>query len=239
MMLETGYNGFFDIRRREHGSYVCKSFGVLYLSDFHFNKRSGDFVSKIITKVNVLNPDIILLGGDYVDSKNGLKNFETLLSSFANRKNVFAVAGNHDYFFGIESIKKIITNNNVRWVEKSSYIFELEGTTIQVDGNMFSKKIKDVDFSILCMHKPLNIEQYTSQYNLAFAGHLHGCQFVLWEHDKALYPGRLFYKWNILEKEMDNCLYLISKGMGDTLPVRFNCSKEMIFVTVIPEKNHS
>jgi len=29
-------------------------------------------------------------------------------------------------------------------------------------------------------------------------------------------------------------LYIISKGLGDTLPIRYNCRKDMIFVRVGP-----
>jgi uncharacterized protein len=49
---------------------------------------------------------------------------------------------------------------------------------------------------------------------------------------KGLFPGRFFYKWNILEKQIDGCLYAISKGVGDTLPIRYDCPKDILLVEI-------
>lgn len=232
MMLETGYNTLFDTRHCCYNANTGKEFTVLYLSDLHFNKFSEKNTHRIITEVNKLMPTIILLGGDYADSQKGLLHFETLLHSLSSCSHVYAIAGNHDYFIGIKKIKKIVTGCGIGWIEKSSVLIDVDGTTIQIDGNLLSRKLSEAVFSIACMHKPMDIKPYKDDYNLAFAGHLHGGQFVLWQNGPALYPGRFFYKWNVLEKKMGDCLYLISKGIGDTLPIRWNCRKEMIFVTV-------
>lgn len=232
MKLEIGYNHFFEVRKEQCISNVAGNFSVLYLSDFHFNKYSGGITKNIITKINGLNPDIILLGGDYVDTKKGLLHFTTLMQAIAGRKNVFAVAGNHDYFFGLLAIKDIITNNNAAWIEKKSYSFKLNNTIIQIDGNNLQTKKDDMAFSILCLHKPVNTNWHKENYNLVMAGHLHGGQFIFWKSANGLYPGKLFYKWNILKEKLNNCHYFVSKGLGDTLPIRFNCKKDMIFVNV-------
>ncbi|GEM_PF-3204035 len=38
---------------------------------------------------------------------------------------------------------------------------------------------------------------------------------------------------NILKEKIENCDYYISKGLSDTLPIRFNCSPEIIVVNVL------
>lgn len=233
MKLETGYNSSFVIRERVYDWPAGKGFTILYLSDLHLNKHSADLVLKLIDAMDRLQPAIILLGGDYVDSEKGYSHFKTLLAALSKHKHVLAVAGNHDHMFGIDKIKKVITGCGIVWIERSSFIIDLDGSKIQVDGNIFSQEINNADFSIACMHKPVDMAPYKANYNLAFAGHLHGCQFVLWQKGNALYPGRIFYKWNVLEKQLCNCLYLISRGLGDTLPVRLNCEKEILMVTVI------
>ncbi|MGG9962938.1 metallophosphoesterase [Ferruginibacter sp. SUN106] len=232
MILETGYNSSFEIRHEQYSISSGVNFTVLYLSDFHFNKFSAPVTQKIITTVNELRPDIILLGGDYVDTKKGLVYLNILLQSFAQHKNVFAVAGNHDYYFGLNKIKETMTSNAINWIEKDTIRFKLNNHSIQIDGNKPCIKKSDADFAILCLHKPINIKNFASNYHLSFAGHLHGGQFVFWQTSKGLYPGKLFYKWNILKATIAGCAYFISKGLGDTLPVRFNCPKDMIFVQV-------
>jgi predicted MPP superfamily phosphohydrolase len=239
MKLEIGFNGSFEVRNEQYISGDGASFNILHLSDFHFNTFSKSITEKIITTIKELNPDIILLGGDYADSKNGLVYLKLLLESCAVRQNVFAVAGNHDYYFGLDCIKKMMLQNNICWIEKESFTFKLKGQTIQIDGNKTNLKNVGSNFSILLLHIPVNIVNFAHNYNMVFAGHLHGCQFVFWQTAKGLYPGKLFYKWNILKTKINNCYYFISKGLGDTLPVRFNCFKDMIFVQIKSSKSEA
>jgi predicted MPP superfamily phosphohydrolase len=89
------------------------------------------------------------------------------------------------------------------------------------------------DLNILCLHQPITLKPRKHPYQLVFAGHLHGSQFVFWQTPQGLYPGRWFYTWNRLQDWRDHCLYIISKGLGDTLPIRYNCKKDMIFVRVV------
>ena len=145
---------------------------------------------------------------------------------------MFAIAGNHDYFSGISKVKDVILANNIIWIEKASYVLNFQGRNIQIDGNQPGKALGNADFAILCLHKPIDVAPYQEKYNLVFAGHLHGGQFVFWQNKKGLFPGRFFYRWNILKAKIGNCNYYVSKGMGDTLPVRYNCKKDIIFVKV-------
>jgi len=226
----------FELRKEEIRGNVSHSFSILYLSDFHFNRYSRAVAKWMIERVNELNPDIVLLGGDYVDTPKGLKELEFFLDGILKTEYVFAIGGNHDYFFGIRKIKELFLNKNVRWIENDSAYIKLNGMLIQIDGNQLQKNLLAADFSILCVHNPKVLNNNLTPYSLAFAGHLHGSQFVFWENEKGLYPGRIFYKWNVLSRTIDNCICLISKGLGDTLPFRFNCKKDVIFVEIKPNK---
>jgi predicted MPP superfamily phosphohydrolase len=232
MKLEIGYNSSFEIRKENCSAKNGENFSILYLSDLHFNKYSEQIALKIIYSINDLNPDIILLGGDYADTPKGLKIFNTLLQKISNRNNIFAVAGNHDYFIGIEKIEKIIVSNNINWIEKKSLQISINNSPIIIDGNFQQKEKLQNAYYILCTHKPVNIKNHQSRYDIAFSGHLHGSQIVLWTRKEKLYPGILFYKWNRLKLLLYNCNYYISKGLGDTLPIRYNCKKEILFITV-------
>lgn len=226
----------FEVRKEQLLAKVKYPFSILYLSDFHFNGYSRDVAMWMIERVNELQADIILLGGDYVDTRKGLKELEFFLKGISGRENVFAIGGNHDYFFGISKIKKLFLNKGIEWIENDIVSIQLKGMQIQIDGNQLPKKSNTNDFTILCVHNPKALNRDLNSYNVAFAGHLHGSQFVFWENEKGLYPGRLFYKWNVLSRNVEECFCLISKGLGDTLPIRFNCKKDMIFVEVISKE---
>jgi predicted MPP superfamily phosphohydrolase len=242
--LEIGYNHPFEVRRetcrvvsglRPDIVRCTDAFTVLFLSDLHLNKFSRETTSEIIHTVQELDPTIILFGGDYVDSKQGLGYFNELLESVSHRSHVFAIAGNHDHFHGTEELKTIAERNNVAWIDHQSTKFQIGETTVRIDTGRSAKKITDNEFSILVLHNPKEIERIEQKYDLAFAGHLHGSQFVFWQKENALYPGKLFYKWNILKTTLNGNPYFISKGLGDTLPLRYNCKRDMIFVEVTPK----
>jgi hypothetical protein len=43
-----------------------------------------------------------------------------------------------------------------------------------------------------------------------------------------LYPAAWFYRWHGLRFAEGGAVLLVSRGAGDTLPVRFNCPREVI-----------
>ncbi|MES2134158.1 MAG: metallophosphoesterase [Bacteroidota bacterium] len=234
MKLEIGYKSAFEIRSEELTYDGKQPLRIVYMSDLHFNAYSAPMVANIVQEVKQTKPDVLLLGGDYADTKKGLVHLNELLKSFAGIDHVMAVAGNHDYFFGIETLKNIMLAHKIVWIEKKSVQISVNGCSIQIDGNMITGKEHKADLKILCLHKPLDIETIPG-YDVAFAGHLHGSQFVAWQTEKGLFPGRFFYKWNRLKTTVNNCRYYISKGLGDTLPIRYNCPKDLIVINLKPE----
>lgn len=232
MKLEIGYNFTFEIRKEIIANDCKDSFSILFLSDFHLNRFTMQKVAQIIKSIEELNPTIILMGGDYVDSKRGFVQLKFLLSSLSDRKNIFAIAGNHDYFFGIDSIQECMEENNVIWIEKKTVKIKVKNTNIRIGGNLLECEENESDVSILALHNPKGIDSLKDSHDAIFAGHLHGSQFVFWKNTTALYPGKIFYKWNILKTIRNKCHIFISKGLGDTLPIRFNCKRDMILLNV-------
>ena len=106
----------------------------------------------------------------------------------------------------------------------------LGNRTIVLDGNRRSQRTHPSAFRILCAHRPVSPYKLKEDYDLIVSGHLHGCREVFWQRQNSLYPGRWFYRWNILEKRVGQCCFVVSRGIGDTLPVRYNCPREVILV---------
>jgi predicted MPP superfamily phosphohydrolase len=232
MKLEVGYNHPFEIRRETCRVQCSDSFSVLYLSDLHLNRYSAKTVERISSAIAALDPTLILLGGDYADSKQGLMYFEQLMQSIAHRKHVYAVAGNHDHRIGISKVEQIMKRSNAVWIENASHELTIGSSVIRLDGNCVHTKNAARDFAILVLHKPLHTDTFKDGYDLVLAGHLHGSQFVFWRNGDAMYPGRIFYRWNVLKEKLSSGDYFISKGLGDTLPLRYNCKRDMIFINV-------
>lgn len=234
MKLEIGYNSRFEVRMERTPCAVASAIRILYLSDLHFNGRSGEMAAKLGEKVRELQPDLVLLGGDYVDAYAGLLHMNSLLTSISGGVPVLAIAGNHDRFFGIKALREMMESHQAQWIEGTSVDLEVKGTNIRIDGNAAIRRECNSAIRLLCLHKPLDPGKLLTRYHLAFAGHLHGSQCVLWENSQGLFPGRLFYKWNRLKAMVGDCHYYISRGLGDTLPFRYNCPKELVVVDLEP-----
>jgi hypothetical protein len=55
---------------------------------------------------------------------------------------------------------------------------------------------------------------------------------VFWRWGFDLYPDKLFYHNNFTERQIRELAYFISRGLGDTLPFRVNCPREVLRVKV-------
>ena len=216
--------------RTEAVSFDCPdAVRIAFLSDLHFRQNSGKRADRIVTVTVEAEPDLIMLGGDYVESVASLPILKSMATALTDRAPVFAIAGNHDYMIGIKQIRSALEAAGVRWVEKNTLEVLLKNQTIAVHGNHTTLQCGDDQIPVLCAHNPrLFARPGASDFPLGFAGHLHGCQAVFWECNGELYPGRWFYKWNGLRFDHQNGSFLVSRGLGDTLPLRFRCPHEVV-----------
>ena len=216
--------------RTETVSFDCPdAVRIAFLSDLHLRKSSGKRADRIVAVTVDAEPDLIMLGGDYVESAGSLPILKSMATALTDRAPVFAIAGNHDYRMGITQIRSVLEDAGVRWVEKNTLNVLLKNQTIAVHGNHTTLQCGDDQIPVLCAHNPrLFGRPGASDFPVGFAGHLHGCQAVFWERNGGLYPGKWFYQWNGLRFHHKNGSFLISRGLGDTLPFRFRCPHEVV-----------
>jgi predicted MPP superfamily phosphohydrolase len=118
---------------------------IAHLSDLHCSKTvSNRYLRHCIQRVNQLNPDVVLLTGDYITHDFFgcfSESVVDLIGSIQSRYGVFACMGNHDY--GVNGISK--------WLGRDRFYGLMEGMTdngvtvlrnassvVQVDGEVFS-----------------------------------------------------------------------------------------------------
>jgi len=114
--------GFFIEPRRlvlrevevESPSYKGDPLKIAFLADIHIGGApiTSDYVQRLVGRVNAHSPDLILLGGDYINghlprsehAKAFNSEIETALKhlgSLSAKQGVFAVIGNHDNWYDI------------------------------------------------------------------------------------------------------------------------------------------
>lgn len=77
-----------------------KEFKILQISDIHLNQQSSStFLNKLVRKCKTLNPDLIVMTGDFIcySQLHEPEKLKSLLQRFHAPYGCYAVLGNHDY----------------------------------------------------------------------------------------------------------------------------------------------
>ena len=145
---------------------------IVFVSDIHYGPFfSLKRVKKVLGKINSLNPDIVLLGGDYVhrDSKYiepCFKELEELRATLG----VYGVLGNHDHWEDPKLTRQCMAGAGILTIGNRSYWIEKGEEKIKVGGvgdyyqdtQDLEPTISDVtngDFVILVTHNPDYVEK--------------------------------------------------------------------------------
>ncbi|MBA3869731.1 MAG: metallophosphoesterase [Chloroflexota bacterium] len=227
-MLEIGARGTLTVRHL-HFSVSSPKTSLLYASDLHLSRQTEHIVQQLIGVVQSTQPAVVLLGGDMVDSKSAFAELTTLIQGIKVICPVWAISGNHESYVGVDSVRECVEAAQSHWLNETSFSLS---PTVRIDGTCQPSADPDV-FSILCAHEPDVFPQAVrAGYKLVLAGHLHGSQFVLTQFRGRLFPGAWFFRWNGDIFHQDNCTMIVSRGANDTMPIRWNCPREVIVCSI-------
>ena len=199
---------------------------LLYASDLHlghwWTARVGDH---LLALARPLEPDLILLGGDLVDTGSALEMLSDLLRKLAAIAPVAAVPGNHDVRAGLHRVRAAVVDAGGTWLPEQPLL-----SPLPVDGVLTSAS----GSRILCAHEPKVFPAAVNAgYRLVLAGHLHGGQCVLATRKGMQYPAVWFHRWHGLRFQQGDATMLVSRGLADTFPLRFNCPRELLLCELV------
>jgi predicted MPP superfamily phosphohydrolase len=211
--------------REEHvaGLNLATPVRLLYASDLHLGRPWNRGVPAEIARiVRDTRPAAALLGGDLADTAAGLPALAALTKTLTTSCPIFAVPGNHDRRVGVERVRAAIESAGGTWLDTASL------------GPLRLAAQADQPADVLVAHDPAGFDAAVAAgFRLVFAGHLHGGQCVLFtRHRNLLYPGAFFARYTGLRFERDRTTMLVSRGAADTIPLRFNCPREVILCTL-------
>ncbi|WP_077328402.1 metallophosphoesterase [Virgibacillus siamensis] len=226
------------------------NFTILQMTDLH-NKVFGFNNERLVDAAKAVNPDILVLTGDFLDDDT-----QTLGSVFslverltANHEHVYFVSGNHDwansrkaeFLNGLHERNVFILNNQSTRITIRDVHLNLVG----VDDP--SKEHEDIveafnsvdtdNYTILLSHAPDIIRMYRDiPADLILCGHTHGGQIrspffgALIAPDQGLFPK---LDKGVFEFGPEQYLY-IDSGLGTSrIPVRFLNQSQLSLVTII------
>lgn len=198
---------------------------VLYASDLHLGHWWTRRVpQQLVDAVKASRPDVVLLGGDLSDNDTGLEPLSECVAELVRFAPVFAVAGNHDLRPGVDRVRAAVVAAGGHWLPDRAVSCPLPIDAVVVPGDRAR---------VLCTHYPSVFPAAVrAGYGLVLAGHLHGGQCVLATVRDRLYPAVWFQRWHGLRFHQDDTTMYVSRGAADTLPIRFNCPREVIVCTL-------
>ncbi len=212
---------------------------LLYASDLHLTARRGarfeSLLAALVDQTRAARPDVVLLGGDLVDSRAGSEALAECVRRLAEFAPVAAVAGNHDAAAGLASVRAAVGAGGGHWLHDAPLALASGGrrpllcAAVADDAAEATAALDASALRVLVGHHP-NAAAAAARggFDVAFAGHLHGGQCVLWQRGTHLYPGAFFSRWNGLRFALGSATLLVSRGVADTLPVRFRCPREVV-----------
>jgi predicted MPP superfamily phosphohydrolase len=241
---------------RNHSLPIAKSRGtskpltIAVASDLHLGNIVGNrHLKKMVTEINSMKPDIVLLAGDVLDDsiepfvRNRMSEQLKLLKA---RYGVYAVLGNHEYYGGsIQEYTEVMKSIGIRVLQDE--IVETAGIyvvgrkdktaeTLEAGGRLsVAALLEGIDHSrpvIMMDHQPTGFGAAAQAgVDVLLSGHTHRGQIA----PNHWITKRLFeLDWGYLRKE--NLHVVVSSGFGTWgPPIRLASRSELIKLEVLPE----
>jgi predicted MPP superfamily phosphohydrolase len=225
---------------------------IAVISDIH---AGGPFINdqklrEIVDKTNALNPDLIVLLGDYMSPNSwhshrvepevtaaALKNLRAPLG-------VYAVLGNHDWWYSGEKVRHAFEQNGMRvledevaevkWREGSFWLVGLADlwTRRQHIGETVAKAPRGSTI-IALTHNPDIFPNLPQHVPLLIAGHTHGGQVNIPLIGTAIVPSDFGPKYTAGHVFENSHHLFVTTGIGTSiLPVRFRVPPEIVILTI-------
>lgn len=259
-------DGLLSNMRLELNSYeICDAsvpkefdgFRIAHVSDFH-NSEMGEENERLISLLKDAEPDIIVITGDMIDSRNTdveiALAFAEMIVEIAP---CYYVNGNHESRLReYEDFKRELAQVGVTVLENSTAQIEIAGEKITmlgvIDPGFIKENSSDNEellmkesldalkprmdgFTILLSHRPEYFETYVEYgVNLVFSGHAHGGMIRLPFVGGIFAPAQgLFPKYDAGIFSSDGTHMVVSRGIGKTVvPIRINNNPEVVLLVL-------
>ena len=216
---------------------------IVQLSDIHHSAFTGrEQIERAVVKANSLNPDIIVLTGDYIShEREYAAPCAEMLGRLHARCGVYAVLGNHDHWtdaalitdlFRAEGIRVLI-NEGLRFEHpqhpgSSFWLAGVDDTMVGLEDLPLALAGSSADeMKLVLAHNPVILRRAArAGVDLVLSGHTHGGQ-ITWraERSPSGRPRRRLLRG--LGQRHDTQIY-VSRGLGTVvLPVRYGCLPEV------------
>lgn len=204
---------------------LTRSMRIVFASDLHFGTLWGRrYGQKLVSRINAEDPDLVIFGGDLVDRSLSFVMREGSMDALRSLRapmGLYSVMGNHDLMAGTgEQERTYLERMGIRFIVNESIPVSSSVWITGLDDERFGKKgyeapaAQGSDLHIFAEHEPYHVlEASQKEYDLYFAGHTHGGQFI----PLNLITQRLF-ALDHGTQAFGNMLATVSTGHGLSVP---------------------
>lgn len=223
---------------------------VAVLADLHVDGITrADRIRKIVERTNALNPDIVIIAGDFVDGTVPVHGDDVRpLADLKARYGVFGVPGNHEYYSGYEDWMEFLPTLGIRMLPNEHVLtgggaVVLAGVTDPVAGVMGKEKpdirkaltgAPEKGVRILASHQPrLAREAAAHGVDLQVSGHTHGGMIAGFDRIVARFnEGFVSGLYTVGEMKLH-----VSNGAGiwNGFPIRIGVPSEIVLIRLRKE----
>ena len=224
-----------------------EGFTIVQISDAHVGiwTKPGH-IRRIVAQVNAMNPDLVVLTGDYVNRfENNCTPSAQSLKGLKAKHGVYAVLGRHDYWVNADAMTKALRESGVdvlfdeqRRITIGKESITLVGLDDEWEGEPDYDKaftgISDDDICIAIAHNPDAVLHLRGRpVALLMSGHTHGGIINLARIGPICPITKLGRRYVSGMYEINGIRTYISRGigLGTTIPFRYRCPPEVpVFV---------
>jgi len=219
---------------------------VALLSDSHRGPVvESSYLDHVVERTNGLEPDIVLLLGDYVH--RGGRYIASGIAPFAKlsaKEGVYAVLGNHDHWDGRDATLQALSKARIPVMTNRATTLARRGDRLAVGGVgdfMEDVQLPQVAFRgvgestprIVMSHNPDYAEDLPESVraDLMVCGHTHGGQVRVPGFGAPVVPSRYGRKYERGLVQGPRCPVYVTRGVGTiSPPVRFMCRPEITLI---------
>ncbi len=166
---------------------------LLQLTDLHLSRLfPASWAETLVQKANGLKTDLIVVTGDFIDGRLDRRRADVApLAKLQAPDGVFAIPGNHEYYFGYDDWMRHDAGLGIRMLMNAHAVIEREAGRIVIAGvtdlSAFGRPMPDPDLAaalkdaparapvILLDHQPrMAAEAAKAGVALQLSGHTHG-----------------------------------------------------------------
>ena len=226
-----------------------EKFSIVQISDLH-NACFGKNNKNLVDDIESLEPDIIVITGDIVDSNHtDIVVAIDFVRQMTKRYPVYYVTGNHEYwlgegqrrelFTGMKDAGAVILNNEKITIDLGTDSITLIGLD---DNSLRDATLNSImetcdknELTVVLAHEPQYLDKYCDAgADLVLTGHAHGGQMILPFIGPLIAPDQGFFPtYTAGQFQKESTTMYISRGLGNSvIPVRLFNYPEIVCVEI-------